>query len=102
MSDRIVALTVPQLGLTMKKGTVAAWHVAPGVALRAGDPVFDIETEKVSSECAAPCAGVLRRQVAPAGTTLAVGELVGVIAPPDIDEAQIDRFVATFEPDQRV
>lgn len=102
MSDRIVALTVPQLGLTMKEGTVAAWHAAPGAELRAGDAVFDIETEKVTSECDAPCAGVLRRQVVPTGTTLAVGELVGVIAPPDVDDAQIDRFVADFKPDQRV
>ena len=102
MSDRVVALTMPQLGLTMKEGTVAAWHAAPGVALRAGDPVFDVETEKVTSECAAPCPGVLRRQVVPVGATLAVGELVGVMAPPDADDAQIDRFVADFKPELRV
>lgn len=102
MSDRIVALTVPQLGLTMKEGTLAVWHAAPGAALHAGDPVFDIETEKVTSECTAPADGVLRRQIVPAGTTLPVGALVGVIAAPDVDDAEINRFVAGFAPEQRV
>lgn len=101
MSESITALTVPQLGLTMKEGTLAAWHVEPGTVLRTGDPVFDIETEKVTSECAAPADGVLRRQVVPAGSTLQVGALVGVIAAPETGEAEIDRFVAGFKPQLR-
>lgn len=102
MSERITALTVPQLGLTMKQGTLAAWRAELGAGLHVGDPVFDIETEKVTNEYAAPSDGVLRRQIVAAGTTLAVGELVGVIAAPDVDDAEIDRFVAEFKPEQRV
>ena len=101
MSASIAALTVPQLGLTMKEGTLAAWHVQPGAVVHAGEPVFDIETEKVTSECTAPADGVLRRQVAQAGATLPVGALVGVIAPAEAQEAEVDRFVAGFQPGQR-
>lgn len=101
MSARITALTVPALGLTMKEGTLAAWHAEPGATVHSGDAVFDIETEKVTSECLAPADGVLRRQIVPAGTTLPVGALVGVMAAPEVGEAEIDRFVAAFKPEQR-
>jgi pyruvate dehydrogenase E2 component (dihydrolipoamide acetyltransferase) len=97
----ISALTVPQLGLTMKEGTLAVWHVAPGAAVRAGQPVFDVETEKVTNECQAESDGVLRRQLAAAGSTLPVGALVGVIAGADVSEAEIDRYIAEFKPGHR-
>ena len=64
MSGRISALTIPKLGLTMKEGAVAAWHLAQGEAVSVGQPVFDVETEKVTNECVAESAGILRRQVA--------------------------------------
>jgi pyruvate dehydrogenase E2 component (dihydrolipoamide acetyltransferase) len=98
----IQALTMPKLGLTMKEGTVAAWHIAPGAAVEVGQALFDVETEKVASECTAECAGVLRRQVAAAGTTLPVGALIGVVAAADIGDAAIDRFIADFKPEQQV
>lgn len=100
MNARITALTIPKLGLTMKEGTVAAWHVAPGAPVSVGQPVFDVETEKVTSECVAETAGILRRQLAPQGATLAVGALVGVIAPPQVSDVEVDSFIAGFEPEQ--
>lgn len=98
----IQALTMPKLGLTMKEGTVAAWHVALGSVVCPGQPVFDVETEKVTNECEAPVAGVLRRQVAAQGAVLPVGGLVGVIAGADASEPEIDRFVAGFQPEKQV
>jgi len=102
MSGDILALTVPKLGLTMKEGTLAAWHAAQGAEVRAGQALFDVETEKVTSECTAERDGVLRRQVAQQGAVLAVGALVGVLAPAGVSEAAIDRFVADFKPEQQV
>ncbi len=101
MSARIAALTIPKLGLTMKEGTVAAWHVAAGATVSVGQPVFDVETEKVTSECVAESAGILRRQLAAQGATLPVGALVAVLAPPDVGEAEVDRFIAGFKPEQQ-
>lgn len=95
----IQALTMPKLGLTMKQGTVAAWHVVPGGVVQPGQALCDVETEKVTSECSAERPGVLRRQVAPAGTTLPVGALIGVVAAADVDEATIARFIADFQPE---
>lgn len=101
MSDRISALTIPKLGLTMKEGTVAAWHVESGATVSVGQPVFDVETEKVTNECAAETSGILRRQVAAKGATLPVGALVAVIAPPEVSDAEVDRFIAGFKPEQQ-
>ena len=98
----IQALTMPKLGLTMKEGTVAAWHVAPGAVVKPGQRVFEVETEKVTNECEAQAAGVLRRQVAHEGAVLPVGALVGVIAAADVSESDIDSFVAGFQPEKQV
>lgn len=99
MNSAITGMTVPKLGLTMKSGTVSAWHVQPGQAVEAGQPVFDIETEKVTTECLAERVGVLRRQVGATGATLPVGALVAVFADAQVDDAAIDVFVATFKPE---
>lgn len=101
MSARISALTIPKLGLTMKEGTIAAWHVEPGATVSVGQPVFDVETEKVTNECPAETPGSLRRQVAAKGVTLPVGALVGVITAPDVSDAEVDRFIAEFKPEQQ-
>ena len=102
MSARISALTIPKLGLTMKEGTVAAWHVEVDGPVIVGRPVFDVETEKVTHECAAETVGILRRQVAVKGTTLPVGALVAVIAASDVSDADVERFIAEFKPELQV
>lgn len=102
MSARLSALTIPKLGLTMKEGAVAAWHVELGAAVSVGQPVFDVETEKVTNECVAEASGILRRQVAAKGVTLPVGALVAVIAPPEVSDAEVDLFIAGFKPEQQV
>lgn len=98
----IHALTVPKLGLTMKEGSVAAWHVPLGGSVQAGEPVADIETSKITASYDSPVSGVLRRQVATLGDMLPVGALIGVVAEGDSSEAEIDAFVAGFTPEEKV
>ncbi len=99
-SASIHALTMPKLGLTMKQGSVAAWHVGVGGEVQAGEPVADIETEKITAAYEAPVSGILRRQLAPKGEVVPVGALIGIIASPEVPDAAIDSFVASFKPDQ--
>jgi pyruvate dehydrogenase E2 component (dihydrolipoamide acetyltransferase) len=99
--ESIHALTIPKLGLTMKEGTIGAWHFKSGDEVKEGKPVADIETEKITSEYDAPVTGILRRQVASAGQTLPVGALIGVVAAADIPDAEVDAFVAGYKPEQK-
>lgn len=96
----IHALTMPKLGLTMKEGSIAAWRVALGGEVKAGEPVADIETEKITAAYDAPGPGVLRRQLAPKGEVVAVGTLIGVVAPREVPDGEIDSFISSFEPDE--
>lgn len=99
MAEAIHALAIPKLGLTMKEGTVAAWHAEPGDAVTEGAPIVDIESEKTTAVHEAPASGVLCRQIAKVGDKLPVGSLIGVIAPAAASDAEIDSFIAAYRPE---
>ena len=71
-----VSLKLPLFGMNMEEATVIAWHKQPGQAFSKGEPLYDIETEKVTTEVQAPCDGRLIEIVAAVQTTLCVGEVV--------------------------
>jgi pyruvate dehydrogenase E2 component (dihydrolipoamide acetyltransferase) len=96
MRGRIHALTIPKLGLTMKEGSVAGWHVALGGQVTEAEPVVDIETSKITASHDAPVSGVLRRQIAEQGVMLPVGALIGIIADADVPDPEIDDFISHF------
>ena len=81
MSAAIEGVTMPKWGLAMSEGLVAAWHADAGATIAAGDELLDIETEKITNAYESPHAGVLRRQVVPAGEVAPVGALLAVVAP---------------------
>ena len=72
-------LRLPVLGDVMTEGTLTSWMQPDGAEVRAGQPLYQVETDKVSFTVEAPEAGVLR-QLVPAGSVVAVGTLVGRIA----------------------
>ncbi|MEQ8664005.1 MAG: acetoin dehydrogenase dihydrolipoyllysine-residue acetyltransferase subunit, partial [Gammaproteobacteria bacterium] len=95
--DGIIAITMPKWGLSMQEGKVMEWLAEEGTTLKPGDPVMDIETEKIANTFEALDAGVLRRKVAQPDDVLPIGALLGVIAAADIDDAAIDAFIAEFQ-----
>ena len=97
MSSDIVKLGMPKWGLSMTEGTLVTWLVDEGAAVRPGDAVAEVETEKINGEVEAPADGVLRRRVAEPGQVIPVGGLLGVIAGAEVPDADIDAFVADFE-----
>lgn len=102
MPGKISPLTMPKLGLTMKEGSVAAWHVEPGGTVTEGEPVADIETSKITAAYDSPVSGVLRRQVVALGQVLPVGTLIGVVSDASVSKSDIDTFIANFKPDAEV
>ncbi|HEY5704124.1 MAG TPA: dihydrolipoyllysine-residue succinyltransferase [Terrimicrobiaceae bacterium] len=75
-----VEVKVPTVGESITSGILSAWHKKDGDAVNAGDILFTLETDKVSSEVSAPESGILRTQSA------------------EGDEVKIDQVVALIEP----
>ena len=98
MSARIVAVVVPKWGLEMTEGTVSSWLKQPGDAVTRGEPLIEIESEKIVNSLDAPADGVLRRILLDAGNVAAVGSLIGVIADASALDDDIDRFIRDFRP----
>jgi len=71
---------MPQLGETVAEGTISTWFKVVGDAVKPGDNLFEIETDKVSMEVPAISAGVLAEIRVPAGAVAPVGAVVAVIA----------------------
>lgn len=95
--DRIVPITMPKWGLSMTEGKVVGWLVDEGRELKPGDPVMDIETEKIANTFEALDAGTLRRKIASVDDVLPIGALLGVLAPAGVSDADVDAFVTGFQ-----
>ena len=74
-----IELVMPRMGLTMEQGTLVAWLKEEGQPVRAGEPLYEIETDKTTVEIEAPADGVLGQIVVRPGETVPVGQLVGYL-----------------------
>ena len=73
-------IRVPTLGESVSEATIGKWYKKPGDAVKADEPLCELETDKVTLEVNAPAAGVLTEIVAKDGETVGVGALLGSIA----------------------
>ncbi len=73
-------IVVPTLGESVSEATVARWLKKEGEAIRADEPVVELETDKVTLEVNAPASGVIGRIVAGEGSNVKVGALLGEIS----------------------
>jgi pyruvate dehydrogenase E2 component (dihydrolipoamide acetyltransferase) len=75
-------ITMPQLGLTMEKGTVVEWLVAAGDPVTAGQEILQVETDKAVVAVEVHEEGTIARILVPAGQEVLVGSLLAVgVAP---------------------
>jgi pyruvate/2-oxoglutarate dehydrogenase complex dihydrolipoamide acyltransferase (E2) component len=70
---------LPKIGMTMEEATIVRFCKQPGEAFRKGDPLYEMETEKISQEVEATGDGVMVEHAVPEGSTVRVGEPVCVI-----------------------
>ncbi|MEK1897453.1 MAG: 2-oxoglutarate dehydrogenase complex dihydrolipoyllysine-residue succinyltransferase [Rhizobium sp.] len=73
-------IRVPTLGESVSEATVGTWFKKVGDAIRADEPILELETDKVTIEVPAPASGTLSEIVAQAGETVGLGALLGQIA----------------------
>ena len=70
---------MPQLGETVAEGKITKWFKAAGDAVKPGDNLFEIETDKTSMEVPATSAGVLSAINVKVGEVAKVGAVVAVV-----------------------
>jgi pyruvate dehydrogenase E2 component (dihydrolipoamide acetyltransferase) len=70
---------MPQLGETVAEGIVTRWYKKVGDTVKADEVLFDVETDKVSTEIPAPVAGVVSEILVGEGVTAKVGVTLAVI-----------------------
>src|SRR5699024_4177048 len=60
-------IVMPKLGLTMTEGTVSKWLKNEGDAVKEGEPLFEVETDKLTNTIEASASGTLLKIYVPAG-----------------------------------
>src|SRR5271170_4153196 len=74
----MLEIKVPAVGESITSGILGVWSKPDGAYVKAGDPLFEIETDKVTSEVVAESAGLLKHLVK-AGDTVLIGQVVASI-----------------------
>lgn len=72
-------IIMPQLGETVAEGVVTKWYKKVGDSVKADETLFDVETDKVSTEIPSPVAGVVAEIVVAEGVTAKVGATLAII-----------------------
>ena len=85
----ITKVLMPKLSDAMETGKVIKWLRKEGDTVKGGDVIAEIETDKANVEIEAFGSGVLRKIVVPEGDSVPVGDLIGVIADPSDDIANL-------------
>ena len=69
---------IPPMGESITSGVLAKWHVADGAIVKKDQPLFELETDKITSEGTAEATGRITFMVA-AGTDVKIGQVVATI-----------------------
>jgi pyruvate dehydrogenase E2 component (dihydrolipoamide acetyltransferase) len=76
----ITSVVMPQMGLEVTEGTVAAIHVAPGAQVSEDDPLIEMETDKALTDVVAPRDGIVRSVDVKVGDTVEIGATLVTLA----------------------
>lgn len=80
-----VKVIMPQAGQDLETGVVKQWLKAEGDPVTQGEPLVQIETEKINLDVEAPATGVLLRILVPNEAETAIFSTIGVIGEPGED-----------------
>jgi pyruvate dehydrogenase E2 component (dihydrolipoamide acetyltransferase) len=72
-------VSMPKMGITMTSAKVVVWKKNVGDTVEAGEPLYDIETEKSTITVESPFSGTLKEIVVPEGDEADCGATVAII-----------------------
>lgn len=81
MSDTQFEVRMPKLGETVAEGTISEWMKSAGDPVAQDEPLFLVETDKITTEFPSPEAGVLLEILVPVGETVPIGTVLARIGP---------------------
>ncbi len=88
-----IEIKIPSVGESVQEAVLAEWFKQDGDTVRKDEPLFVIETDKVTLEVVAEVDGILKITVR-AGETVAIGTVVGTIEPSDVSGRSVPGAVA--------
>jgi pyruvate dehydrogenase E2 component (dihydrolipoamide acetyltransferase) len=96
-------VTLPRLGQGMESGTIVKWLKSEGDTVEKGEPLYELDTEKVTQEVEADASGVLLRILAGEGEEIQVGKAVALIGEKgeDVPEAEAEDPGKVTEEEER-
>ncbi len=74
-----IQIKMPDLATTAEEVTIVRWLVEVGTAVRLGEPLLEIETDKATMDVEAVAGGVLKAILANAGDQVAVGQVIAIV-----------------------
>ena len=98
-----VDVSLPRLGQGMEAGTIVRWLKSEGDEVQKGEPLYELDTDKVTQEVEAEASGVLLKILAGEGEEIEVGKRIAVIGEAGEDvaaEAEADAEVEVDEDEQ--
>ena len=94
--SKLRAFTMPKWGIEMQEGTIGEWNVREGDSVRKGQPIAQIETDKVVNEVVSDFDTTIVRIVGAVGDTYPVGALLAVTATAPASADEVSEFVRSF------
>ena len=85
---------MPALGMAQDTGLIVSWLKGAGDAVKAGDALFEVETDKATMEVEAPADGFLTNVRAAAGAEVPVGQVIALISESAEDSANVTTAAA--------
>ncbi|HEX5416164.1 MAG TPA: dihydrolipoamide acetyltransferase family protein [Chloroflexota bacterium] len=77
-----IEVKLPKLAASMEDGVISKWLKAVGEPVNRGEPLFEVESDKVTTEVEAPADGILQQIVVGEGQKIDVGTVLALIAAP--------------------
>lgn len=84
-------VTIPNLGYTMTVAKILRWLKAVGDGVKAGEPLLEIETDKVTYTIESPQGGTVKAILASEGDEVPVGGIVAIVGAPN-EEVDVGRY----------
>ncbi len=78
----MIEVIMPTLGLTMEEGTIIRWLKGEGEKVEKGEPLFEVQTDKVVMKVEAPASGTLGKILTSEGDTVPVVQVIAYILEP--------------------